>query len=95
MSLDPRAKRLLDMMALAAPQEGSTMSIEARREGFAKLMEIGAKPVAVATVRDLEIPASGYRLRLRLRCHCRTDRACARPHLPAWWRMGRGKHRNP
>ncbi len=47
MSLDPHAKRLLDMMAVASPKAGSRVTVEARRESFRKLMALSRSEAPV------------------------------------------------
>ena len=64
MPLDPRAKRLIDMLAMSAPV--SPITTAARREGFAKLMAMGAKSPAIARSEDIHIPGPGGPLRLRM-----------------------------
>ena len=64
MTPDPRAKRLLDMLALSAAPAGERLSITARREGFAKLMEMGARPSAIGTVADVVMPGPEVRIRV-------------------------------
>lgn len=65
MPLDPRARRLLGMMSLtggAAPR----LDITSRRQGFAKLMQMGARRIEIATVRDVSIEGLSGALPLRL-----------------------------
>ena len=64
MPIEPRAKRILDMMAL---QAGSTrdMTVALRREGFAKLMQMGARALPIAWVEDGTIPTPHGALPLR------------------------------
>lgn len=63
MKADPRAQRLLDMLALQSGNGPEPVSIDARRAGFSALMQMGAKPRPVAEVAELF--AAG-RIRLRL-----------------------------
>lgn len=64
MTLDPRAKRLLDMLSLSGA--AADHSAAARRDGFAKLMQMGSKPAAIARLRDVDIDGPGGLLRIRL-----------------------------
>ena len=64
MPLDPRAKRLLDMLAMSSP--AAALTTQSRRDGFAKLMQMGARPQAVAHVEDIEIKGPECPLKLRL-----------------------------
>ena len=66
MTLDPRARRLLDMLVLSAPATSVRLTTQQRREGFAKLMQMAARPVAIARTQDLTIPGPGGPLALRL-----------------------------
>lgn len=66
MTLDPRAKRLLDIMAISAPVAAIRLSAQARREGFAKLMQLGARPVSVAHSENVLIDSPDGPLPLRL-----------------------------
>jgi acetyl esterase len=65
MPIDPRAKRLLDMMAMHGKASGG-MTVALRREGFAKLMQMGAKAMALPRVEDRSIPGPGGALPLRI-----------------------------
>lgn len=64
MNPDPRARRLLDMLALSAPSGIARLTTAARREGFAKLMEMGARPFAIGRTHDLEMPGPDVRVRV-------------------------------
>jgi acetyl esterase len=66
MTLDPRARRLLDMMALSGTAAPASHSVAARREGFAKLMAMGSKSVAIGNVEDLCLARPGGDLSLRI-----------------------------
>lgn len=66
MTLDPRARRLLDMLALSAPATSERLTTQQRREGFARLMQMAARPVMIARTQDLIIPGPGGPLVLRL-----------------------------
>jgi acetyl esterase len=57
MTLDPRAKRLLGMMALSPPPVGERLTTQARRDSFAKLMDLGSKTIPIARSTDLIIPS--------------------------------------
>jgi acetyl esterase len=63
MVLDPRAKRLLDMLSLSRIAQSNALTIDERRSGFSQLMQMGARPPAKAEIRD--IVANG-RLHLRI-----------------------------
>jgi acetyl esterase len=64
MPIDPRARRLLDMMTLKGG-ERPAMDVTRRREGFAKLMQMGARPRQLPVVADRNIPGPGGALPLR------------------------------
>ena len=66
MTLDPRAKRLLDMMKLPTSANSGTLTTAARREGFAKLMDIGEKPVSIAFTHDIVVQENDVSIKLRL-----------------------------
>jgi acetyl esterase len=66
MTLDPRARRLLDMMALSGTAAPASHSVAARRESFAKLMAIGSKPVAIGSVENLCLARPGGDISLRI-----------------------------
>lgn len=66
MTLEPRAKRLLDMLAVSSAASPGRLSTEARREGFAKLMEIGSRPVAIARSEDITMEMNSVRIPIRL-----------------------------
>jgi acetyl esterase len=61
MSIDPRAKRLLDLLAAArGPLDTADISPAARRAGLDQLADLAAgPPMAVAEVRDLWISTPG------------------------------------
>ncbi|MCB1488967.1 MAG: alpha/beta hydrolase [Bauldia sp.] len=65
MPLDPHAKRLLDMLALARPADPAQMAIEERRESFRKLMALSRGGADVASVEDRTIPGPGGPLTVR------------------------------
>lgn len=64
MTLDPRARRLLDMLALSAPPAGQRLSPAARREGFARLMEMGSRPLGIAGTEDVVMPGPDVPIRI-------------------------------
>src|SRR3954466_8139996 len=66
MPLDPLAKRLLTMMAAAAPQGRSRPSVEARRQSLAKLMQVARAPAPDVTTSDGVLPGPGGALPYRL-----------------------------
>ncbi len=65
MPIEPRAKRLLDMMAMQASGPAQ-MTVALRRDGFAKLMKMGARAIAVARVEDRAIESPHGALPLRI-----------------------------
>ena len=66
MSLDPLAKRLLTMMAAAAPQARGRPSVEARRQSLAKLMQFARVDAPDVTSRDSMLPGRAGELPYRL-----------------------------
>lgn len=66
MTLDPRAKRLLDILALSAPSDGPRQSAAERRESFAKLIQTAARPVAIVRSIDRIIAAPGRDIPIRI-----------------------------
>jgi len=66
MPLDPLAKRLLTMMAAAAPQARSRPSVEARRQSLAKLMQFARADAPGVTASDGVLPGPGGDLPYRL-----------------------------
>lgn len=66
MPLDPQAKRLLDMMAVAAARNAGSVSIETRRNSFARLMALSGSAPPIAGVVERTIPGPGGALPLRL-----------------------------
>ncbi|MFT4120701.1 alpha/beta hydrolase [Bradyrhizobium sp.] len=66
MPLDPLAKRLLTMMAAAAPQARSRPSVEARRQSLAKLMQFARAEAPDVTTADGSLPGPGGELPYRL-----------------------------
>src|SRR5664279_5629134 len=66
MPLDPLAKRLLVMMAAAAPAERVRPSAEDRRQALAKLMQFARADAAAATAIDGLLPGPGGDLAYRL-----------------------------
>ncbi|MBW8856702.1 MAG: alpha/beta hydrolase fold domain-containing protein, partial [Bradyrhizobium sp.] len=66
MPLDPLAKRLLTMMAAAAPQARSRPSVEARRQSLAKLMQFARADAPDVTTSDGMLPGPGGALPYRL-----------------------------
>lgn len=65
MPIDPRAKRLIDMMAMQGSARGA-MTVALRREGFAKLMQMGAKAVPLPCAENRSIPGPGGALPVRI-----------------------------
>jgi acetyl esterase/lipase len=66
MPLDPHAKRLLDMMAVAASRNAASATIEMRRDSFARLMALSGAGPPVGSVAERTIPGPGGALPLRL-----------------------------
>ena len=66
MSLDPHAKRFLDMLALAGPSAGSAENIEGRRQSLANLMLLSRTAVAIGSVEDRVIPGPDGVMRVRI-----------------------------
>ncbi|MGL9619487.1 alpha/beta hydrolase [Bradyrhizobium sp. U531] len=66
MPLDPLAKRLLTMMAAAAPQARSRPSVEARRQSLAKLMQFARADAPDVTTHDGTLPGRAGELPYRL-----------------------------
>ena len=66
MPLDPRAKRLLDMVALGASAETGRITAAERRAGFKALMALSRAPVPIGAVEDRVLDASGRSLPVRL-----------------------------
>ena len=66
MPLDPLAKRLLTMMAAAAPQARSRPSVEVRRQSLAKLMQFARAEAPDVTTSDGTLPGPGGELPYRL-----------------------------
>lgn len=74
MSLDPHAKRLLDMMAVASPKAGSRVTVETRRESFRKLMALSRSEAAVMGLNQT-IPGPAGPIPLRIYTPATTPRA--------------------
>ena len=66
MPLDPRAKRIIDMMSAGAAATAASTGIEARREGFRKLMRMAAAPGIIGSVEERSLPGPGGVLPARL-----------------------------
>ncbi|MGA8005542.1 MAG: alpha/beta hydrolase [Burkholderiales bacterium] len=66
MPLDPKAKRIIDMMSAGAAATGASASIEARRDGFRKLMRMSAAPPSACGVEERSLPGPGGQLAARL-----------------------------
>jgi acetyl esterase/lipase len=65
MPIDPRAKRLLDMMAMQGDAR-CAMTVERRRDGFARLMQMGAKPIVLPRVENRSIAGPAGVLPMRI-----------------------------
>jgi acetyl esterase/lipase len=57
--LDPRVKRLLDVLAAGKPPNALDTSVEERRKGLAELMKLSGPEVAVDRVEDRTLPGPG------------------------------------
>jgi acetyl esterase len=66
MPLDPHAKRLLDMMAVAASRNAASVTIGMRRDSFARLMALSGAGPPVGSVAERTIRGPGGALPLRL-----------------------------
>jgi acetyl esterase/lipase len=64
--MDPRARRLLAMIALGGPHEAGQVTPAERRASFAKLMRFSAAPARPVSTRDLTMPCRRRPLALRL-----------------------------
>ncbi|CAL80501.1 Putative lipase/esterase [Bradyrhizobium sp. ORS 278] len=66
MPLDPRARRLLSMVAATGSEERERPSVEHRRQSLAKLMQFARNDVGVVTTQDAHLfgPAGPLRYRL-------------------------------
>ncbi|NUR12285.1 MAG: alpha/beta hydrolase [Bradyrhizobium sp.] len=73
MPLDPLAKRLLTMLAAAAPQARDRPSVEARRQSLAKLMQFARTDAPDVTTRDGVLPGRASELPYRLYTPAHTD----------------------
>ncbi len=65
MPLDPRAKRLLDMLALGAPTDPGLATAAERRAGFRALMALSRTPVPIGSVEDRVLDGPGGALPVR------------------------------
>src|ERR1700730_5254762 len=66
MPLDPHAKRLLDMMALAVSKNAANVTVETRRNSFARLMALSGSGPPIGRVVERTIAGPGGPLPLRL-----------------------------
>lgn len=66
MPLDPRAQRLLTMMAAAAKPARQRPSVEERRQSLAKLMQFARADLNRVTMKDGTLPGAASELRYRL-----------------------------
>jgi acetyl esterase len=66
MPLDPLAKRLLAMMAAAAPGERSRPTTDERRQSLAKLMQFARSDIAAVTITDSVMPGPAGSIPFRL-----------------------------
>jgi acetyl esterase len=58
MPLDPHAKRLLDILAMAGPVDASRLSVKERRDIFRNLMSLSASNVPIGGIEDRTLPGS-------------------------------------
>jgi acetyl esterase/lipase len=65
MPLDPRAQRLLDMLAVAAPSPQSRITADDRRRAFERLLMLGRLPEPIGHVTELLAPGPGGPVPLR------------------------------
>ncbi len=66
MPLDPRAKRLLDLLAAANPPSALSLTVEQRRNALAQLMKFAGPGDPVDRVESRDIPGAGGPLAIRL-----------------------------
>jgi acetyl esterase len=66
MPLDRHAKRFLDMLAIAGPASEASVSVEERRQSFAKLMGFSGRNEADVAWQDRAIPGPGGSIALRV-----------------------------
>jgi acetyl esterase/lipase len=66
MPLDPKAKKIIDMMSAGVAATTARTGIAERREGFRKLMRLAAAPVGTGRVEERTLPGPGGALPARL-----------------------------
>jgi acetyl esterase len=66
MHLDPHAKRLLDMLAIAGLADTSQVTVDERRAAFRKLMNLSASDVVIGGVEDRAVPGPGGPICIRI-----------------------------
>src|SRR5271170_1806548 len=66
MTLDPRAKRFLDMMAASGPGDASRLSTAERREAFRSLMKFAGPAGPIGAVKDCVISQGPPPVRIRI-----------------------------
>jgi acetyl esterase/lipase len=66
MPLDPKAKKMLDMLSLGGRLDAARLDLDSRREGMRKLMRIAGARVEVGGVEDRALPGPGGPLKVRI-----------------------------
>jgi acetyl esterase/lipase len=66
MPLDPRAKKMLDMLSLRGQPDPTRLTLDARREGMRKLMRVAGARVEVGGVEDRALPGPSGPLAIRI-----------------------------
>lgn len=66
MSLDPRVKRFLDILAASQPRRTSATSVAQRRQGLSELLAFGGPPWPMERVEDRVIPGLAGALPVRV-----------------------------
>jgi len=65
MPLDPRARRLLDILAAANPPSALSLSVAERRDALAQLMKMSGPGESLEFIDDFDIPGPGGTLAVR------------------------------
>ena len=66
MSLDPHARRLLDILAMAGPVDASRLSVKKRRDRFRELMSLCASNAPIGRAEDRALPGPGGPIGVRV-----------------------------
>jgi acetyl esterase len=66
MPLDPHAKRLLDILAVAGPVDALRLSVDERRGLFSKLMSLSAGNVPIGHIEDRTLPGPEALISIRI-----------------------------